>query len=285
MKMKGILLRKDGRLYRFLKFDFQDQSDGSFYLVFDRKPRDENMFVWSSTSCLPVEVETGLEKFKISYHTTGRVNFHGHSGAPIFCEPIFAITSEQPLCVISIPSVEKLLTKDIVEASDFVLDVGPEAEGRISFSIRIAPNLFVPKDSGIAIEYASWFKILIGIVPLLSSIPEGFDDHFVSIATQAGPYASQVLSVANATIAFHQKAQGTVGQVAYFEPNEGVYRLIFTVEKRGVPKVTIQFVDSSIQAEIVAVSTYQLKFRAKGPAGYVKRETLPIHGIALDSRL
>jgi hypothetical protein len=283
--MRRILLRRSGGLYRLLQFDFHDHADGSLYIIFDRTPQDGRVFTWSSRMPEPVEIEGGVEKLRISYHTTGRVNFHGHTGDTIFCEPTFAITREQLLCCISIPLLERLPAKDKASSSDFVADVGDDLDGRINFLLHIAPNNFKPEGSGVAIEYASWFKIWLQLGSLIEPVPDDWKDHFITFVSQTGPFPSQPISVGNAIIAFHQKAQGTANQVAYFEPNEGIYRLIFAVEKSMPPCVNIEFVDPFIEAEVIAINHYQLKFRAKSPAGYVKRETLPIRSITLDARL
>jgi hypothetical protein len=68
-----------------------------------------------------------------------------------------------------------------------------------------------------------------------------------------------------------------------WEPKQGEYRFIFSVPTRVPPEFSIEFVDPKIKAEIVRTTKSEPRFRARGPAGYLKSFQsikLPLNGYA-----
>lgn len=103
-----LLLVNEGTTYRFL--DIQLEDDGALYVSLDRKPSDPA----SRLSRKPGEttfaqVAPPVGPRKLSYHTTGRVNYHGLvSISPSFFEPLVDITAPNSVLLISLPSCTRL---------------------------------------------------------------------------------------------------------------------------------------------------------------------------------
>ena len=104
-----VLIGNGISIYRLL--DIQSEKDGSVYISLDRKPRAPNkrlVHKQGESIFTPVAPPTGPRK--LSYHTTGRVNYHGLvSSAPHgFFQPLVDITRPNTVLAVSFPSCSLL---------------------------------------------------------------------------------------------------------------------------------------------------------------------------------
>jgi hypothetical protein len=94
--LRRILLDHCGSKDRFLQFKLRDEADGSLYIVVDRRSKEpESAYLISDTGERIYSPSKGAKQ--ISYHTSGRVEFHDMQKPPIYCDPIFEITRVQAL--------------------------------------------------------------------------------------------------------------------------------------------------------------------------------------------
>jgi hypothetical protein len=290
--MRKILIRHQNQIYKFLNWEFHDDRDGSLYIVFDRVGKGPGM-TWSSrTGNVPVEYEREDQKFKISYHPCGHVRFHNIAGRPksIHCEPIYAITRKQPLSFISIPGITSLELADETEEADVFCDWVANATERVTFWVELGPpdleTPFEPSNGPlVGVTYDRWFTIFISIGPSPFSIPEGVPDQAIIRMVPDQDFFTERVSQEQAVINFHQARAGVQHEaITSFQPNSGVYPIIFAVPMRIPPKLMVDFYDGDLRAEVIHCTTYEARFRVKGPGGY-KNQWVPIKGFSLDAEL
>jgi hypothetical protein len=290
--MYKILIRQDDKIYKFLNWEFQDNRDGSLYIVFDRLRRGPGM-AWNSRAgniLTTYAQEDEQQKFRISYHPCGHVRFHNIAGTrkSIHCEPIYAITKKQPLAFISIPKVASLDPAEQTRDKDVIFDWPENTTGRVTFWIELGPlrlqNPFEQKNLPLAaVSYDPWFTIFISLGLFPIPVPEGVSEEMILKVVPDEDFVTKRISQEEAVIAFHQARRGVRHEaVTEFKPTSGVDRIIFVVPMRVPPQLTVEFFDSNLSAEVIRCTTYEVRFKVKGPTGYIK-EWVPIKGFTLDA--
>jgi hypothetical protein len=290
--MYKILIRHKGQVYKFLNYEFQDERDGSLYIVFDRLGKGPGMNWGSRTENIPTTYAKEDKKFKISYHPCGHVRFHNIGGSPksIHCEPIYAITKKQPLTFISLPNIESLTPTEEVENKDIIYDWPEDTTGRVTFWIELGPpNLEKPYEPGnlplAAVTYDRWFAIFVSLGVFPGHIPEGVPKEGVIRMVPDQDFVSERVTQEQAVISFHQAKHGVKHQeVTAFKPTSGEYRIVFAVPMRVPPELTVEFFDADLSAEVTYCTTYEVRFKVKGRGGY-KKDWVPIKGFTLDAEL
>jgi hypothetical protein len=281
-------LKYRGKAYKLLGVDFRDRNDGSLNIIFDRRHFGVKNIRWSPDGNEPVIITTlsDNEKVRISYHTSGRVNFHGSGSRSIYCEPLFNITCPQFLALYSIPDINRL---DPVRAGDEALpaiEIEDEFVGRLTFEIALVPHTydFLGQGPTSLIGYREWFGLAITRLRFPFDIRPGLEDHFHTCTSRAGMFEAQNISKHEALIKFHQKRAGTDGCVNYWEPNEGSHRVIFACPMRIPPRLVIEFENKSLIADVTHATVSEIRFRVRGPGGYLKTPPV-ISKLSLDARM
>ena len=290
--MHKILIRHEGKTYKFLNYEFQDDRDGSLYIVFDRVGKGPGMTWASRTGNVPTTYTKEGEKFRISYHPCGHVRFHSIAGRPksIHYEPIYAITRKQQLAFISIQNIESLNSADEIENQNVICDWPENAAGRVTIWIELGPpsleKPFEPSNLPlVGVTYDRWFAIFIslGISPF--PIPQEIPQQAVIKMVPDQDFITERISREQAVINFHQAKHAMKHEaVTSFKPTSGVYRIVFAVPMRMPPQLTVEFFDARLSAEVDVCNTYEVRFRVRGPGGYVN-EWVPIKGFTLNAEL
>ena len=288
--MDKILIRQRESVYKFLNFEFEDERRGSLYIVFDRFGKGPGTTWGSRTGNIPTSYDKEEEKFRISYHPCGHVRFHNVGGNPksIHCEPIYAITKKQPLVFISIPRLESLDLAVTVEGKDAIFDWPEDVSGRITFWIELGPpnleNPFEPNTMPFAaVTYGQWFTIFISLGLFPSQIPEGVPEQGVIKMVPDQDFVAERITEEQAVINFHQAKHGMKHrEVITFQHTTGVHRIVFAVPMRVPPQLIVEFIDTRLSAEVIECKTYEVKFKVRGPGGYIKN-WVAIKGFILDA--
>ena len=288
--MDKILIRKKESVYKFLNFEFEVERRGSLYIVFDRLGKGPGMTWDSWTGNVPATYEKEQEKFKISYHPCGHVRFHNIGGKPksIHCEPIYAITKKQPLVFISIPGIESLNLVERVQGKDAIFGWPEDISGRITFWIELGPpsleNPFELTTVPLAaVTYDQLFTIFISLGPFPFQMPERVPEQAVIKTVPDQDFVAERITEEQAVINFHQAKHGMKHrEVITFQPTSGVHRIVFAVPMRAPPQLTVEFIDTRLSAEVIECKTYEVKFKVRGPGGYIKN-WVPIKGFILDA--
>lgn len=261
--MHRLLLSYRGETRRFLQFELRDHADGSLLVVLDRP----------GISIAAGQPPEKPERFRISYHSSGRANFRGFQDGKHFinCEPIFAISKPQLLAAITLREIGVLPRFEGGGKIGDTYRVADTHEGRITFQILLLPHGWrTSLPACVIVGYAPWFDI--AVVP---SLPPEIPASYAHAATYtlvptSGPFERQVLSKHDAKIFFHQRRLGVQGQIWYFDELLGIYRVIFAVTMRRVPDIIVEFLDPQLESKIEQCSESEVRFRVRGPGGYVR---------------
>jgi hypothetical protein len=268
--MRRILLKQAGQLYRLLQYELRDHADGSLYIIVDRQ---------SDVS--------GAKPKRISYHASGRVEFHGIDMPALYFEPVFEVTRQQPLFALHFPTIEKL-NPVMPESGDFQIEVADDFCGPYKFEVSIGPSGILSSNGEFAISYQGLLDIKLrpGQFPELPEPHRSLlTTHFIFLPVQRGAFVTQQISKYEALIAFHQKKVGYTGIIPYWNPSNGAYRFIYSVEMRVAPKINVKFVDSNYVAVVEHCTPAEVRFRAKGPGGFVTDKQILIRSVELDAEL
>ncbi len=240
--MYKIFIRDKTQIYKFLNYEFENDRNGSLYIVFDRLGKGPRMHWSSRTGNVPAAYPKSdeEEKFRISYHPCGHVHFHNIGGGnkSIHCQPIYAITKKQPLAFISIPKPESLSPAEQTNEQDAIFEWPERVSGRVTFWVELGPpgleNPFEPRNQPLAaVTYDPWFTIFISLGPFPFQIPEDVPAEAVIRAVPEQDFVTERVTKEQAVIAFHQAKHGIKHQaVTEFKPTSGVYRVVFAVPMR-----------------------------------------------------
>ncbi len=283
-----ILIRFQNQNYRFLGFEFRDDVDGTLIMVFDRKNSDPNVWSFSNKpdSGTPINGKW-LDKFRMSYHPSGLVNYHGSSANPIFCEPIYDITIPQTIAWISIPSIGSLRQYNKESLTNNILELPSNPEERITFRLVMLPDSFEFDTAPLVlVNYSKIFSLAIYLDSFPLKIPDEFNDLVITAAPSRGQFDTQQISEEQAFSEFHHLDNPSPDNLCFWD--KGVYRIILKSPMRVAPRLEVDFLDPSIEPEIFSVvkrrERVEIKFRARGKGGILNNFPCPIRGYLLDSR-
>ncbi|MDO8607308.1 MAG: hypothetical protein Q7R40_12295 [Phaeospirillum sp.] len=277
----SVHLRHGDKTFRLLSAEVK-LSDGSLYVSLVRAGNtDSAMTATLSVGSLSVSSPTMAQKgFRLSYHPSGRINFHHISGGPIFMEPLFHITRPEPLIDISVPDVTRLDVASRIGPDDAVVDV---LGGRLTFTVVIAP-WDIPLSNFPVLWAWSWRPLFslwllespLPPEPLVKNLPE----HFHYIPRPHGLFESQPVGQENALVAFHQALHGVKSDILYAPNGEGICRLVFVVPMRIAPRVELCLRDLGLRAEITEVTTTEVRYRVRDPKNRIVKDARTATDIA-----
>lgn len=140
------------RIYKFLKLVQED--DGSFYIVFlyDKKPKhcikyglkfNEKDGLSCEKKDINEKESTKFELKRISYHTTGRVNYHGMTHKSTYFEPLVNIQNINTFFMISIPQITQLqLVEEQNKINGNIINLSKIQNERLNIYFSIFPYEF-----------------------------------------------------------------------------------------------------------------------------------------------
>ncbi|NML72832.1 hypothetical protein HHL25_01705 [Rhizobium sp. S-51] len=277
-----LLLEHKNKIYRFL--DIQQEYDGSVYVSVDRSPPEQVTKLTrrsGETSYSPI-VQPKAPR-KLSYHTTGRVNYHGLiSVPPSFFEPLVDITAPNSVLVVSVPSCSLLDTfeQTIDPAVDCLVPV--EGSDRFEVGVTFTPNNF---DAAEGVRYDfSGFALFIH--PVTLNVPAPSPDHFV-YAAPPSLFPRQRIGKHEAELAYVQGDGGN--QIVVVGPNRlGVYTMYFAAVMRAAPRVNVTLTNERLRFELIDNQRpHKLTFRIHGKGNLIRATDLRpyIRSIELDAEL
>lgn len=280
-----ILFEYKNKFYKFLNIVFSD--DGSLYISVDRKIIN-NKSMKSFDKDTWKDVDYSRKPRKISYHTTGRVNYHGlfTDDSPSFFEPLVDITEENFISAISIPNIIKLdeYQGDFEETA--IISLKDEELDRFTIGISIAPSNSMPESNVVILNFKGNISYDIRLFPSQNPVAPTAD-HFVYVKPNS-MHDGQLIGRFAAELAYIQ-GEGSIHEMIVHGPNgEGVYTLYFAVEMRCAPKIEIALVNRKDEVRIVDNSKpHKLKFKILTSNGFVKdRDLRPfIKTIILDAEI
>lgn len=292
-----ILVQDKENLRKFVVLESSNR-DGSLTLVMRREGTSSSRTSWST---MPGEQQPKVIDFqkpclkskRVTIHQSGRVNYH-ENGRKIFIEPLTRITRVFRIYGYRVPALAKLdLHTDKAAEDDLVFDLSHLDDGPVSFSIFIGPKEFDPPGGGVKLTYeAEGYSIAIIVDATPFGVPAGYEDHFIRLTPETGPFQEQQMAEDQALVSYHQALTGSTGPILYRPNGEGVIRLIFSVPMRIAPKFKITFVDQDLEASDQDVQRegrsekVMLKFKVRhGRTRKIIRDEVVVLSIELDAEL
>ncbi len=243
-------LRHREKLYRFL--GIEQAGDWSIVITWDRRRNGTSIQHWSPHSTEILESNAGDEPMRLTYHTSGQVNFHGWvKRSPAYFEPLSMLAEARIVIAFSIPEASRLdRLEKALGSSEPVLDLLDEiGDERFTVGVAFCPrDLASPPNVMMRIDY-DVFSILLLRIPDFR-FPPTLAEHFHHVAAE-GVFAGRPVGKDAAMLAYHQKRVGASSLGIYPPNGEGVYTLFTSVEMRVVPQVTIIFSDTALRVEVL----------------------------------
>jgi hypothetical protein len=286
------MLRQNGLHYKFLRIAQED--DGSIYVSIVREEKKQGAMFWDQAAgrFVPDPVPRDGPR-RISYHASGRVNYHSVvSSPPLFFEPLFDVSRPNNFLLLSIPSVSRLDLHDGEPAKDprkslAVIELPSSASGRLTFLLSVRTVEHVPSAGAhLRLGYDT-FALFLTAAPMPLRIGDDMAQHFIH-ATAGGLFEEQYCGKLEAELAYHQRRVGHQDIIVYGPNGDGVYTLYPAVVMRITPTATFKFRDGNICADVVGGSKpNKIRFRIRGPGGLIKDADLRplIESIELSAEL
>ena len=250
--MTAIRFRHRGTVYRLLRF--KQTGDWSLVIVWDRRsPHDPKHYRFSSKDPTPVACDPPTADKRLTYHTTGQVNYHGWvQTPPRFIEPPHALTQPHLLIAVSLAHATKLIPLDANEIRDQVIvdladDVG---DARFTFGILAGQLGFEnPPNTLFRLDYDVFSIICVTLPP--PYIPNTLEHHNVYLAPEGPLYSRAIADIDVARLAYHQARIGHSELGIYPPDGDGVYCLFTSVLMRAVPDLRITFSEPGYRIEVI----------------------------------
>ena len=307
MSKKGdkwnIYYKLENNHYKFIRF--WRGSDGSFYVEFNRlhRPLPQQQFKFNiyfedgrftSRITEKIDMKTRTDPIRVSYHTTGTVNYHGLERNTIYLEELTNITRENTFFMISIPSISSLdKESEPLNSQSQVIPIENISDQRINIYLSILPPKLSEPEKIDGLLMACDFQLATFVVVgdydgrtfnFGEQVPERT---FLFQSPHEGHYSSPALSENDAFLRYKKIIYQT-DEAIILEPNgEGALRMIFIVEMRIPPFVKVEFENSDHIIKSVRRSKVDIWFEVydSRKKAYVKKaEEIAIKSTFLDAR-
>src|SRR6056297_49005 len=249
--MTAIRIRHRGVVYRLLRF--AQTKDWSLVIAWDRQPLDDpQRHKFSSDDAIPLKVDPPIGQKKLTYHTSGQVNYHGWVECPPrYHEPPHGLTKPQLLIGVSLAESARLTPLESEKGKNHIIvDLADEVgDARFTFGLVAAPIAFEsPPNIVFRLDYDVFSIVCISMPP--PQIPSGLEHHNIYFAPEGSLSSRAIENLDVAMLAYHQARVGH-RELGIYPPNgEGVYHLFPSVVMREVPKVNVTFSDPSYHVEV-----------------------------------
>lgn len=288
MSTARVLLKHGDSTYRFLTLTAG--SDGSLYVLLDRKPRVPQQFMKLDETGKfvpqPAHSSKAVPSTKFSLHTSGEIRryLHGKLCNVIYVEPLLAVTRSFPFGFLSLPRPSRLDVADMDQLRDDVcvtLEV-PE-DVRTTFALLIGPKKKISPSPAISIDY-ELYSLGLMLSPLPVNLTEAQSDHFLHGMARIGLFDRRQSSSSQAELSFHQSVHGTDRLV--FREDSGAYVVMASVPMRAAPKLNVTFSRPDLQAEVCKYDkrdqpVHKVRFWIRDSGGRNKRDDLRPYIVAV----
>jgi len=304
MAKKGfrILIGYRRRHFKLASLRLND-NDGSFYINLTRAGASSVHWTYEAvgarfvTQLKELTESTRVKGVGVSYHASGLVRYKNVSNKSIFGEPLTQVTKPFGFARYSVPSIDRLDERQATRTSDFIFPLPDALAGRVTFNFFASPlatplvtaggNVPVPNSElGLNIHFPDLFSVNCVVDQETLAIPPELGESFVFMSPSTGPFPEPLLSMDQAAVHFHQLLTGSNGVIVYPpDPTTGVYLMIFAVEMRVPPEITIKLADSHQRIEIVERTRGSARFKVKDRYGHVLKSAVQIAEVILDAEL
>jgi len=274
-----VFLYDSKQKYKFM--EIQQTDDGSVCCFLSHIPKNkknlaQTIMLDTNNKGNTIITESRMYKFEdvntyITYHTTGRVNYHGFSFAPMYMEPLYNITQPNPFFIISFQQLNEFVVVSDNELNTksnvCVLDVSALRQRRINIVLSIIPYKFDDLNllaNQVRFEYNNMFSLLMEIFDDkqsfdFSNIYEPND--CIKMRPHVDRFSKQICTQNEAYLKYQHQLYNQEG-IIILSPNlAGIVKVIFAVEMRRLPWIKIEFENRDIEIRAVNRKTTSISFK------------------------
>lgn len=233
----------------------------------------------------------------VSYHTSGYVNYHRLTFAPMYMEPLSEVTKLNPFFILSFQTLSAFspLVKDakMDPGRDHILDITAMLGHRIDILFSIGPGDFSPKSTSqqLVLNYGSLFCLIIEIINDETTF-QFYKAYEPEDCVKFRPHLdmfSELPYTKNEAVLKYAHKLFKNDDVVILPPNkEGIFKVYFVVEMRRPPWIRIEFTNPSLEIKVGKRSTIELQFEIydRGKNQWLKTaEGVQITGLSLDAEI
>lgn len=301
MKEKvSILITKDGVSYHFAEIKIV--SDGSLEIAFPTI-KENTGIVQSiqiskqgssllSSNCVPQKNE---KQYYVSYHTSGKVNYHKMTFQSAFMEPLYDVHEANPFFIYSFiyPEIAFKNPDNKTRTNAVSIDISDFSSKRIDIVLSVCPAAFQPKHSNSFVISYPLYSLCVEIVDDETSFNFAQvyqETDCVKFRPHLDKFLEQPTTKENAFLAYSHALYQTKEAIVFPPNGEGVLKIIFAVEMRIPPWLHFEFQnpDFCVKAEDIKRNTTQLTFKIfdRKRNQYIKKaENIQITRLWLDAEI
>lgn len=288
-----VLIQHNETLYRLLNFGLAF-ADGSLYLSLVRRGKSQGHWRYQlspNAEVLPVHESNGIRRrgAEISYHSSGLIRYKESSNRSIFAEPLAAISRPFWFCTYSVPAIARLDPQDGKRRpTDYILEVPDAIDGRVEFKLALAPLLPPSSASDLACHFdfpALGFSLVLLFQSPSLPIPDHLSETFIVASPSIGLFEEPQIDPDDALILFHKRMTGRNDVILYSPNSEGVYRVVYSVQKRVPPEVEVVLAEPGMHAEVIDSKKAYARFRIVDRSGSVVKRPVAFSSIAFSAEL
>jgi hypothetical protein len=194
---------------------------------------------------------------KITYHTSGIINYHNLTSTRIRSEPLFDISSKFLFIEYLVNDLNKLTYQESSENDIFIKLPQKEKSQNYSFAFSISPT---KSENSISIDFYSGLFYLELNAQIVNNFNNEISMPFYYLTPNTGNYKESFSE--NACVLFHQKINAT-NDIIIYEPNKsGIYTMIYHEKRRSTPisDSLIKFKNSNFKAIFTSIQPHYAKF-------------------------
>ena len=266
-----ILIEKNGISYLFAKISVA--ADGSLEIAFpeikDNTGISQTLQIAGQNISLisnDIVPQKDEPHYYISYHTSGRVNYHKMSFQSAFMEPLNDVREQNIFFVYSFVHPEIAFKNPNNKSHDnpVSIDISSLEGIRINIVLSVCPPEFqLQHNNGFVINYPL-YSLYVEVVADEATF--GFsriyqESDCVKLRPHLDKFSEQCMTKEEAFLAYHHALYQTNEAIVLSPNGEGVLKIIFTVEMRRAPWVYIEFINKDYCAKIITRKTTHLTFR------------------------
>ena len=294
----NIYITKNGVSYIFAKIKVT--SDGSLEIIFPSIKKSakitqtiqisEQKILVQSSNCAPQKDEN---QCYISYHTSGKVNYHKMSFKSAFMEPLYEVHETNRFFVYSFVHPEKAFENSTEkrDSNAIDLDISCLTDKRIDIVLSVEPKGAQRKHNNSFVISYPLYSLGVEIMDDANSFDFARiyqENDCVMMRPHLDKYLEQYVTKEKAFLEYNHAIYQTEELIVLPPNGEGILKVIFAVEKRIPPWIYIEFENSNFKIDLITRKTTSLTFKVfdKKHNQYIKNaDDIKITKLILDAEI
>lgn len=243
-----------------------------------------------SSACIQQKDE---KQCYISYHTSGKVNYHKMAFQSAFMEPLYNVREANHFFVYSFVHPEIAFKNSIEKVSSNAInvDISDFMESRINIMLSVEPADIQPKHNNSFVISYPLYSLCVEIMDDADSFNFAQiykENECVKIRPRLDKYSEQHVTKEKAFLEYNHAIYQTKELIVLPPNGEGILKVIFTNEMRIPPWICVEFLNPNFKAEILTRKTTHMTFKVfdKKRSQYIKKaDDIQITQVILDAEI